>query len=175
MPDLVSQLEHLADIPLYKEEKPYVVLVAADKDDDSHELHNIRMETHENILFTDIRPQMKYYTIDTCGFEIVPHDMTSLELANPQQVATYKTETAQFLQRHFKAAYVQCYEARLRRNLPFVERAVDLNDAMLTERKAAGAHIDVTMKSGPDQIMHHLPEDAKAKYLKAGYRFRFVK
>lgn len=42
-------------------------------------------------------------------------------------------------------------------------------------RSETDLQIDVTYESGPAIIMRTLSDDAKARYLRPGYRFRIVK
>lgn len=72
MPDLIASIDHLADIPLYEEEKPYVVLVSPENRG-SHITNNLVFETHSGIQIADVRGKDDEFTLEKVGFEVMAH------------------------------------------------------------------------------------------------------
>jgi hypothetical protein len=60
----VTSIDFIADLQLYQHEKPYLVLLPADKKWDTEKVKtdNLQFERHNNITISDIRQQ-----------EVVPH------------------------------------------------------------------------------------------------------
>ena len=141
MPSNVAEIEFLADLPLYHTEKPYLCLLSPERniDPDEVRLDNLEFEKHNNILVEDMRehPELQ---IDNCGFEYFQHPSSITEFRDPCDVDAYKKETEQILQKRFGASKVLTYELRLRRNQDFRRKVFDLNDKLLQEGPARGAH-----------------------------------
>ena len=141
MPSIQADIEFLAALPLYEYEKPYLCLLPPDENIDPDEvaLTNLEYEKHTNITINDMRehPELK---MEECGFEYVESLSSCLQFATPANVDAYKLETQQLLQRHFAAEKVVTYEVKLRRNEDFRRRQFDLNDKLLVEGPAKGAH-----------------------------------
>jgi hypothetical protein len=113
MPDLVGTLQTLVDLPLYKYEKPYTVLLPSGMKTDGLKLHNLAYEDHDGVLFTDIRGKEAEFNLESCGFEIIPYGTSYTRLETTEEINQYKKETADFLKERFQALHVICYEARV--------------------------------------------------------------
>jgi hypothetical protein len=114
MPDLVSSIEQLADLPLYKIEKPYAVLVTATEDKEEYETNNITMTRYNDINFIDVRDRSDEFNLDTAGFEVGRHVCKRLSLPNATALREYEQETAiDYLKEKFGAVHVECYESRV--------------------------------------------------------------
>ena len=141
MPSNVAEIEFLADLPLYQTEKPYLCLLSPERniDPDEVRLDNLEFEKYENIHVEDMRehPELQ---IDGCGFEYLQHQSSITEFSDPNDVDDYKKETEQLLQKRFAASKVLTYELRLRKNQEFPRKVFDLNDKLLQEGPAKGAH-----------------------------------
>jgi len=78
------------------------------------------------------------------------------------------------LRDRFAAVRVLTYELRLRKNQEFRRKQFDLNEKLLLEGPAKGAHNDVTYDSGPKIIQRYLSFEDQETFLKPGYRIRIV-
>lgn len=112
MPDLIASIDHLADIPLYEEEKPYVVLVATDRHG-YHKTHNLVFETHNGIKITDVRGRDDEFTLDKTGFVVMPHRINVTDLETEDGLRQYQQETATHLKQYFHAEYVHTWEVKV--------------------------------------------------------------
>lgn len=141
MPANVAEIEFLADLPLYETEKPYLCLLSPDQkiDPDQVRLDNLEFEKHSNIHVEDMRehPELR---INDCGFEFVQHKTAISEFTSPSDVDAHKRETEEMLRARFAAVKVLTYELRLRKNQEFRRKQFDLNEKLLTEGPAKGAH-----------------------------------
>ncbi|KIV88452.1 hypothetical protein PV10_08135 [Exophiala mesophila] len=178
MPDIVTSIGYLADLDLYKREKPYCVLVspeqAANLPPDT-QTSNLEFEQHENILVKDIRDcEPSAFGLDKTGFEVVTDLFDVSDIQGWSGLRQYQTQTEKFLRAQFGVDRVVCWEVTLRHNVQREAMVVDLNDWTIPDGPAAGAHNDVTAISGPNIIADHLPEELKAVYHNGGYRFRIV-
>jgi hypothetical protein len=160
MPDITADLEFLADLPLYQHEKPYLALLppSLGKDPDQERLDNMEFETHSAIPITDIRGRARF-TIEECGFEVLPHSSQHLSFENVDDVDAYKKETELLLCQRFQAVHVECYHLRLRKNDPIQRKEFDVNDPLLVEGPAKGVHNgDYTKKFSPAACEDNLNE-----------------
>jgi hypothetical protein len=141
MPDITADIEYIANLPLYATEKPYLCLLPPDEaiDPDVQRLDNLEYETQEGINVTDIRGKDEF-VIETCGFQTINHASKFEALKTIEDVAAYKTETEELLQEQLGAVRVLCYELRMRKNEPIKRKQFDVNDPLLVERPAKGAH-----------------------------------
>ena len=141
MPANVADIDFLANLPVYETEKPYLCLLSPDRkiDPDQVRLDNLEFETHSNINIEDMRehPELR---IDDCGFEYIQHQSAISEFTDTSDVDAYKRETEGLLKEHFAAVKVLTYELRLRKNQEFRRKQFDLNEKLLLEGPAKGAH-----------------------------------
>jgi hypothetical protein len=141
MPANLAEIEFLADLPLYQTEKPYLCLLSPERgiDPDQVRLDNLEFEKHSNIKVEDIRehPELQ---LDDCGFEYLQHQSAISEFTDPADVEVYKQETEGLLRDRFAAVKVLTYELRLRKNQEFRRKQFDLNEKLLLEGPAKGAH-----------------------------------
>jgi hypothetical protein len=192
MPANLAEIEFLADLPIYNIEKPYLCLLSPDQkvDPDQVRLDNLEFEKHSNIHVENMRehPELR---LEDCGFEYVQHKTTTSKFTGPADVDAYKRETEDLLKDRFAAVRVLTYELRLRKNQEFRRQQFDLNEKLLLEGPAKGAHNgkrtckaseevkltieDVTYDSGPMIIKRYLSLEDQMSFLKPGYRIRIFK
>lgn len=172
MPKIVAKIDFLADLSMYDTEKPYFYLPGKDQDIDPEDprLNNLEFENH-TVEVEDIREHPEL-ALSTCGFTFITNKTLNLKFEAPSDVDDYKRETQDLLRSHFSAVKVLTYEVRLRKNQRFERRQFDLNDKLLQEGPAKGAHNDVTYTSGPNIIQRYLPLEDQKAFLRAGYRIR---
>ncbi|KAH8601748.1 hypothetical protein B0O99DRAFT_607358 [Bisporella sp. PMI_857] len=179
MPSITAEVSFLADIPLYEEEKPYLVLLSPENElDSSIPRSNLQYENHD-VSIEDIRQNLGQYNIANCGFQVLQHQSkvsfsNALEENSLSTVDAYKRETEQLLAASLDATHVVCYDFKLRENRHIERTIIDLESPLLIEGPAIGAHNDVTARSGPEMIRRHLSPEDQRLYLKPGYRFRIV-
>lgn len=116
MPDISASLVFLADLPLYKDTKPYHVLVQSVEGKnpaENHKHHNLEWESH-SMTISDIRDQSDEFTVEKTGFEFATHTSKCLNFDAPTAVEEYKRETEEHLKQRFNAVYTFCYETRVR-------------------------------------------------------------
>ena len=192
MPANLAEIDFLADLIIYQAEKPYLCLLSPDQkiDPDQVRLDNLQFEKHSNIKVEDIREHPELH-IDDCGFEYVPHVSAISGFTEPDDVDAYKQETERLLKDRFIAEKVLTYELRLRKNQVFRRKQFDINEKLLVEGPAMGAHNgkgehktgwmssltaqDVTYDSGPKIIQRYLTTEDQTAFLRPGYRVRIFK
>jgi hypothetical protein len=142
MPAVQATLEYLQKLPLYDKEKPYWCFLPPHQgfDPDAQRVDNLEFEDHPDIKIEDIRGLSDGIKIDDCGFEVLQHQSKFARFDQADDVEQYRVETEMLLGEKMDAVYVKCYDSRLRKNIPFVRNALDLNDLLLTEGPARGAH-----------------------------------
>ncbi|KAL8421267.1 hypothetical protein RB596_002165 [Gaeumannomyces avenae] len=92
----------------------------------------------------------------------------------PTALRNAALKTEELLKERLGAVHVVCYNFRMRENIADDRLQIDLNDLLLREGPAKGAHTDVTARSGPEMIMNRLSREDFAKYRTPDYRFRIV-
>jgi hypothetical protein len=112
MPDLISTIQHLADLPLYKIEKPYSAALPTGTIDPSIKTHNLVFKDYEGIRIIDIRDNESKIGLVKSGFEIIPHGVYE-PLETKEDLLRYQRDTATFLKEHFDAMKVICYESKV--------------------------------------------------------------
>jgi hypothetical protein len=191
MPAVIAVIEHLADLPLYSSEKPYLCLLSPEQkiDPDKVRLDNLEFTKYGNVKIEDMRehPELQ---LEKCGFEYLQHESVVQKFTLPEDVDRYRAETEILLKKRFGAAKVVTYECKLRKNEEFRRKQFDLNDKLLLEGPAKGAHngkrlhsapqrhtddSDVTFDSGPNIICRYLSPEDQSKFLQPGYRIRIYK
>jgi hypothetical protein len=142
MPAVQATLEYLQKLPLYEEEKPYWCFLPPHEgfDPDALRVDNLEFENHSDIKIEDIRELGQEVTIDNWGFEVLQHQSEFTCFDRADDVEQYRAETEILLEEKMGAVHVKCYDSRLRKNITFVRNALDLNDLLLTEGPARGAH-----------------------------------
>jgi hypothetical protein len=115
MQDLVTDVDFIADLPLYKKEKPYYVFWAVgDTLPKSIPTTNLQLETHAGINISDIHGEQEQFTIEKQGFEILPHvSQLDLPIDSIEKMKQYKRETEWILGKRFNTIAAFCYEARV--------------------------------------------------------------
>lgn len=113
MPDIVASLEHLANIPLYDEEKPYCVLVSVENRQEGVPTDNLFFEHHDTII-RDIRGHEDEFTVEKTGFTVVLHKTTVNNFRTLDGLQEYQRETSDFLKTYFKAEEVVCWDVKVR-------------------------------------------------------------
>ncbi|KAN0114721.1 hypothetical protein V8E51_004265 [Hyaloscypha variabilis] len=176
MPAVQASLEYLQNLPLYQDEKPYWCFLPPHEgfDPDTQRVDNLEFEDSPEITIEDIRELDHDANIEICGFEVLSNTSKFSHFDNREDVMQYRLESELVLKKRLGAVYVKCYDSRLRQNIPFARSELDLNDPMLVEGPARGAHNDITLDSGPAVIQRYMSEEDKQKYIKPGYRFRIV-
>ncbi|KAJ4390721.1 hypothetical protein N0V93_004319 [Gnomoniopsis smithogilvyi] len=175
MPGITANLEFLADLPLYKTEKPYGALLTngAKHFAQGHRLDNI-VFTHHSCNLIDVKND-ESKTLSNNGFQIFRQHSDSMWNVNTLDGARrHREEIAAWLKNKLDAVFVHTYDLRTRLNDEADRDKVDVLDSLVVEPRARGAHNDVTLKSGPDIFFNHLIE-GQMDFLKPGYRVRVIK
>ena len=115
MPDIITNMTHLKDLPLYKREKPYLVLLPAQEESDLENIRtdNLEFETRDGIHITDIRGHEEEYRLLTNGFEVMRHTSALSSFQELADIQTYKTETEGLLKAKFDADKVVCWNVKV--------------------------------------------------------------
>jgi hypothetical protein len=142
MPAVQASIEYLQKLALYEEEKPYWCFLppSEDFDPDAQRVDNLEFEVYPDIQIKDIRELNPAPKIGHCGFEVLSHQSKFSRFEEPDHVFQYVSETEELLRETMDAVYVKCYDSRLRKNVVFQRTQLDLNDPLLTEGPARGAH-----------------------------------
>ena len=78
--------------------------------------------------------------LERYGFQVLSHDTGVSNFTSADAVEAYKRETERLLTEALGATHVKCYDLRLRKNIIFQRTEFDLNNPLLTEEPARGAH-----------------------------------
>ena len=142
MPAVQSSLEYLQKLELYDEEKPYWCFQQPHDGFDPNEqrLDNLEFEQYPGITIRDIRECKTDAHIDDCGFQVLSHESRITRFEKASDFKEYKAETEWLLKRDMNAVYVNTYDWRLRKNIPFHRQVMDLNDPLVAEGPARGVH-----------------------------------
>jgi len=142
MPEIRATLQYLQDLPLYETEKPYWCLLPPHEgfDPNAQRVDNLEFESRPDILIRDIRESEGVLNLNTCGFEVLQHHSELSNLETVEDVDAYKAETEALLRDKLGAVFVKCYEVRMRKNTRFERDQYDMNDPLLVEGPATGAH-----------------------------------
>ena len=191
MPDIYAEIDFLARLDLYANERPYIMLLGVeDEIDDDVPITNLQFETKSKILIQDMRehPELNF---SQCGFEFLRDHQSRVTVFETEgDIMLYKRETEALLSSHFDAVKALTYEVKLRKNIHFERTEYDANDELVIEGPATGAHngtnkpdsrfyqadlADLTYESGFKMVWHRLQPEDRAKYLRPGYRIRVIK
>lgn len=142
MPEIRATLQYLQDLPLYETEKPYWCLLPPHEgfDPNAQRVDNLEFESRPDILIRDVRESTEALSLDTCGFEVLSHHSNLSNFETAGDVDAYKAETEALLRDKLRAVFVKCYEVRMRKNTRFERDQYDMNDPLLVEGPATGAH-----------------------------------
>lgn len=115
MPNITTNVTYLNDIPLYKREKPYLVLLPAKVDSDLEHVKtdNLKFEVRRGIRITDIRGHEEEYQLLKNGFEIIQHSSELSDIEDEVDIRKYKMETEDLLRDKFHADKVVCWDVKV--------------------------------------------------------------
>ena len=113
MPGIQGAIDFLADIELYKFEKPFAALVSPGTQVTDDQLNNLQWETHNDIVIDDIRGREDQFTLENCGFQLLKSPARNLSFAVVEDIENYKRETEVVLGNLLGASSVYCWEARV--------------------------------------------------------------
>jgi hypothetical protein len=141
MAPVQTSIEYLQKSPLYEKEKPDWCFLPPGEgfDPDKERVDNLEWEAHP-VVIENIREAQDKFKIDHCGFEVFGHESRFKKFQKVEDVSEYRTETELMLKEKMHAVYAKCYDSRLRRNVRFERDCLDLNDPLLEEGPARGAH-----------------------------------
>jgi len=115
-----STLDFIQDLPLYKEERPYVFTPDGDIElDESHPTLNTVKLHDVPVTLTDIRDSNEF-ALGVSGFEKADHtSKVNLSRIHDRDAREeYRKETAAFLEKYLDAEYVFTYNVKVRLLLP---------------------------------------------------------
>lgn len=141
MPSIMANIEHLADLPLYKTEKPYGALLSNGNQyfQQGHRLDNIEFVEHRRKLI-DVRHD-KTKTLARNGFQIFPQQSDTMwSVGTIDGARRHREEIAAWLQAKLGAAFVHTYDLRTRLNDESPRDKVDVLNPLIVEPRARGAH-----------------------------------
>ena len=142
MPEVHATIEYLENSPLYEREKPYWCLLPPQDGFDPNEqrVDNLEFELRPDITIRDIRDATEDLTLEINGFQVLSHHSKHSAIKTVEDVQAYKAETEAMLRESLNAVFVKCYELRARKNVLFQREQFDINDPLLVEGPARGAH-----------------------------------
>jgi hypothetical protein len=124
-------LSYLADLPLYKSEKPFYALIspteeflALDQGEPfvpEHSLSNLEFQVHHNIPIQNLRGQDETFSVQKHGFEVLSHVSSAWQKLNsPDAIEAYKREVDELLVQKFGAVYAYTFETRVHSPSPSI-------------------------------------------------------
>jgi hypothetical protein len=140
MATVAVRLDFLAKSSLYKTEKPYLLLPSPEQnlDPDVDRLSNLEFEAHDGIVVENMRSTSP--KLDVFGFEYLQHTFAVDHFDQESHIEDYRAETQQMLRERFGAEKVVTYDIGLRKNQDYARKSFDVNDPLLVEGPAKGAH-----------------------------------
>lgn len=141
MPSVTASIEFLARLEKYEYEKPYVLLSGEDEEsDDDIPTSNLEFDVVSQIDVQDMREHAEL-KFEQCSFEFVPHHKSEVtRFETLADITAYAAETRSLLLKRFDAVQVHTYEVKLRQNASFDRQVYDVNDSLVIEGPAVGAH-----------------------------------
>ncbi|KAL6837240.1 hypothetical protein V8C40DRAFT_260264 [Trichoderma camerunense] len=161
-------LEYIADLDLYKLEKPYFLTQIPGFE--AEESTNLKYSTKDGITLSDCRGHESEFTLDTHSFSFdrvplsVDYDKTT------QADTKYMRDMVEYAQERFQADRVICYDIRRRLDVPMTKENKASNDRSLPAPAVTAIHID----GGFHRIKRHLSDEEQTNYLNGGYRVRII-
>lgn len=102
MPSIATEIDFLADDPLYKTKKPYFVIpvqggtiTAADPN-----ITNVKLD-RRSVTVSDVRETAQPPDISQKGFTLATHKSACLDSHDKEMIQAYKQETQEFLRGMF--------------------------------------------------------------------------
>ncbi|KAM5361676.1 hypothetical protein ACJZ2D_012953 [Fusarium nematophilum] len=173
--DIQTTIDFIADLPLYDEEKPYLLHPSASAKVDVDQIKTTNVEWNKTGVTVRSMRNKPDISLEKNGFCHVQHE--SKYLPGPgmgaDAVANYRRETEDLMRSLFNAEFVHCYDYRIRRNSPMTLESYDPDDPMLVEQVAIGAH-DLSLDTVPQLLKEILNEEQLARFFQPGYRFRLI-
>lgn len=124
MADVNSSLEFLADLPMYKNEKPYQIFphINSGWKAEDPALKNMEWQSH-NVRIHDMRgvPELG---LEKSAFEVVEHVSASVAAWNPDKISAYLQETETLLKSFFGAEVIICYDYTVKQSKSYSQKAV---------------------------------------------------
>jgi hypothetical protein len=141
MPDIQGSIDFLADLPAYKTEKQYLILlpVESDLDPEAQNLTNLSYELRSTLI-RDIRSDASF-KLDTCGAQLLSHKSRFRSFSTPEELKAYRAEVDELLYATFNPVFARYYKARVRINEPRNADSFDHKDPLLVERPSKAAHV----------------------------------
>lgn len=130
MPDVQSKLEFLADLDLYKTQRPFIFTPTPGQDSEKqidtgeHNLNTVELQ-YETVTLLDIRHEPGY-KMQECGFELVANEMqnTGLDFLEESARNQYACKTEEFWVKHLNAEYALCYDVKV--GIPLNDLSLEL-------------------------------------------------
>ena len=126
MPDALASIDFLADLELYKQEKPFAALASPGVEVSDDQLNNLQWESHVDITIKDIRGRESEYPLERCGFQIVKHRAQTMTFTSKEDIESYRRETESQLLELLGVTRVYCWEARVRQLYHGLKRMKEL-------------------------------------------------
>jgi len=110
MATLKGEMDFLADLPLYKTQKPYLILPKVEDGwaVDDPRLTNLKWISYR-VPIHDMRGGD--FNLDTAGFQQVDHESANLVFDTIASKEAYMLETEAMLRDLLKAEFVKCYDS----------------------------------------------------------------
>lgn len=141
MPSIVANIEHLADLPLYKTEKPCGALLINGSEffAKGHRIDNIEFTDHRRKLI-DVRND-KTKILAKNGFQIFKQESENMwDIKTIEGARRHREEIAQWLKTTLDAEFVHTYDLRTRLNDESPRDKVNVLDPLVVEPRARGAY-----------------------------------
>jgi hypothetical protein len=109
---VLAKIEFLRDLPLYNNVKPYSFLrppnVAVDT---LGLLSNLHWES-KRLEITNIR-DLSDFSVETCGFEVLPHSSSLIPIHSPPDMEAYGREIEDLVRERLGAELVVCFDVKV--------------------------------------------------------------
>ncbi|KAI1458142.1 hypothetical protein F4805DRAFT_425682 [Annulohypoxylon moriforme] len=174
--DIETHIDFIADLPAYREEKPFFLHPSASEDVNLDEIKTSNVEWDTKPVTVHSMRNREDITLEKNGFCYIKHESKNIpDLGTSTEVlADYRKESEDLLQSFLDAEFVHCYDCKMRKNAPMTLESFDPSDPLLIEQVAVGAHVDISLDTVPRLLKSILNEEQLETFFKPGYRFRLI-
>jgi len=171
-----TNIDFIADLPLYAEEKAFFLHPSAAVDVDVDEIQTSNVQWDKQCVTVYSMRDRADLALEKNGFCYVKHESSYLPNAGmgTDAVQKYHRESEDLMSSLFNAEFVHCYDYKIRKNTPMTLESYDPNDSLLVEEAAVGAHVDISLDTVPQLVRRLLNEEQQQLFFRPGYRFRLI-
>ncbi|CAN9353351.1 unnamed protein product [Alternaria alternata] len=164
--------EYIADIDLYKKERPFQLLRTPSEQIPTGKLSNIQTVWHGGVEVEDVRPYKESLSFNKEGFIVLDHASSVGTRTQEDLMKKDLEDMTELLRVELQADKTICYDVRMRLNGTDRKCERVSEDRTKAVRPVSLAHTDHTKEGGMRRIRRHLSAEERSKYLSGEYHCR---